>query len=370
MKTIFSAILFSIFLVSNAQDLDSILNASQLLKSDTERVQLFYKEGFKYRAVDPFYSYECAELAERHAVKSGHPYYKAKAYNLKGILFYRKGELPKSVQYHKQALELRIRINDKDGIVKSNINLANVLGDLGMFLAAENSYLEAYETCSETGNQIQAANCLMNLGVLFANVSSLQTDSLMYLKAEDYLSRAYKFARSMNDHELQAEILNNQAVLALIRQDHESAFAYCMDALKLYDLMENEAMKADVYLNLSLAYVRSNQADSAEKNLQRADRIIQLFHLLGAKSNWYLISARSFALKKDFENAYYCSSRHKTLSDSLQRSSNAIKSEYLLLGATNISKEKPAKFEFPYLYFNILLITVLTCVFLIFKNSK
>ncbi|MBK9285777.1 MAG: tetratricopeptide repeat protein [Sphingobacteriaceae bacterium] len=292
MKAIISTILFINFLHARAQNLDSLINISLTLKSDTEKVQLFYKEGFKYRAIDPFYSFECAEWAEKSANESKNPYYLAKAFNLKGIIFYRKGEYPKALNYHRKALEFRTKIKDLDGIVKSNINLANIYSELNMFLTAEANYNSAYEICVQTQNHLQATNCLMNMGVLFATAASLQKDSIHFLKAQDYFKRAFRSANQMHHYELMAEILNNTAVLNLIQQENEDAVANGMDALKLYDIMELDAMKADVYLNLALANLYLKNVSSANDCLTKADSLIRYFNLTESKLQWYNIAAK------------------------------------------------------------------------------
>src|SRR6218665_225915 len=84
-----------------AQDLDSLKRLAAGLAHDTERVTLFYNEGFLHRTSDPQYSHDCAGLAESFAQRSSQPYYAAKAFNLLGILYYRKGDLSTALGYHK-----------------------------------------------------------------------------------------------------------------------------------------------------------------------------------------------------------------------------------------------------------------------------
>lgn len=106
MRPLFTLILILNLLKVNSQDLDSLLTLAAQLPSDTEKVNLFYKAGFSQRSIDPQYSYDCAKRAEEYAKKSGSAYYLAKAYNLLGVLYYRKNDLSKALVYHKKALQL------------------------------------------------------------------------------------------------------------------------------------------------------------------------------------------------------------------------------------------------------------------------
>jgi len=64
-RALFVFILFLILLNVRAQSTDSILAIALKFPSDTDRVELFYKEGFSHRSTDPLYSFDCSELAER-----------------------------------------------------------------------------------------------------------------------------------------------------------------------------------------------------------------------------------------------------------------------------------------------------------------
>ena len=285
-RALFVFIFFLILLKVRAQSADSILTVALSLHSDTERVELFYKEGFAYRSSDPLYSFDCSELAEKFADKSRSVFYQAKVKSLKGILYYRKGDLPKALLYHKQALEKREKIHDSKGLIKSHINLGNVYSDMELIIAAERHYEEALTLAVSINESDQVPSCLLNLGTLNANKGSLEKDSLSLFKAADYFARALRIGKEMNDYELQAQALNNIAVVKMVLNLQDEAIACCMDAIKIYELMDAETEKADTYLNLALAASYKKETAMTEEYLFKADTIIQRQNYLHGRILW------------------------------------------------------------------------------------
>jgi hypothetical protein len=75
----------------NGQLNDSLLYQTQHIENDTERVNQLYKIGFDNRNIDPDMSYEFAKICEQEALKTNSAKHVAKAYNLLGVLYYKKG---------------------------------------------------------------------------------------------------------------------------------------------------------------------------------------------------------------------------------------------------------------------------------------
>ncbi|MCE3258761.1 MAG: tetratricopeptide repeat proteinhistidine kinase, partial [Bacteroidetes bacterium] len=161
-------LIFFLLNLLNVSASDPDLRQAQKLsfKNDTSRAQFYYTEGFNSRTKDLQYSYECARLSENYALKSKSPYYVAQAYNLLGILYYRKHDLATALSYHKKALEIRNTIDDKKGIALSHVNLGNIYGEMRCYVLAENFYLKALSISNDLKNTQQTGNCLLNLGVI------------------------------------------------------------------------------------------------------------------------------------------------------------------------------------------------------------
>jgi tetratricopeptide (TPR) repeat protein len=370
-KHFFLTILILNLLKVNSQSLDSLLTASLKLKTDTERINLFYREGFSNRAIDPQYSFNCAKEAERCAQKVGSPYYTAKANNLLGILYYRKNDLVTALSYHKKALKLRIIILDKKGIAASEINLGNIYGELKRYTLAEKAYLKALNINNELNDQKQVGNCLLNLGVLKTELGSSGKDSANIIPAKIYFDKALENAKTRNDYELEAECLNNLAVINTILKKFDAAVANCLNSIKIKDLMDNKMEMADSYLNLAVVFLKKGETQSCLVNLQIADSIITKYNYITAKISLLKLKSEFYEQTKNYPLAFKFISEHYKLKDSLEKINLEIKpdnnfTETVLL-AENKKSSEPG---FPYLFMNILIILSILIIGFAFKFKR
>ena len=361
MRLLFS-ILFLINLLNiNGQNFDSLKIAVIELPTDTDRVNLFYKEGFANRSVDAQYSYDCAKEAELYAQKAGLPLYTAKANNLLGILFYRKGDLNKALTYHKIALALRTLINDKKGIALSQTNLGNIYSELTLYKFAEEAYLKALEINNELNLPIQIDNCLLNLGVL-------STELKMINVAENYFNRALSNSKKRNDYEMQASCLNNLAVINTIKEDFDAAIANSYNSIKVKELMDNEMEMADSYLNIAVAYIKKKEAQEAIKSLKIADSIILKFNYLAAKIQSFKAYSEYYELENNFAASLSALKQFTHLKDSLEKVNKEINLEtnFIEDKINTNSLSEIEKTKMPFFFFSFLIImTILLTVFIL-----
>lgn len=364
LKAALSSIFILILLNARSQNFDSLLIVSETLRHDSERVNLFYSEGFSKRALDPQFAYQCAKQAEMIAQKISMPYYTAKAANLLGVLYYRKNDFGTAVSYHRKALNLRRIINDKRGIAISNLNLGNIYSDLRKFSLAEKCYLESLNEFSSIGDQKQTGNCLLNLGVLYADQ---QKNDL----ARNYFTSAIQNAGTRNDYELQAICLNDVSVININTGAYDEAIANCMNSLKLKDLMENEMEKADSYINLAIAYYKKSMKTESARFLSLADSLIEEYDYTLARLHSLKFKAEQNKLDGNFENAFHFLSRYHQLSDSLRKVNDAVSLENNFIESIRSAAVLPTnEFKFPFLYFNILLIILLAAGIILFYYKR
>ena len=88
------------------------------------------------------------------------------AYNLLGILNYKKTHYLKALQYQKKALKLNQNINYEAGCAINLSNLGNIYSDINYFKLAESSYLKALQLNNKLGNTKGIARCLINMAAL------------------------------------------------------------------------------------------------------------------------------------------------------------------------------------------------------------
>jgi tetratricopeptide (TPR) repeat protein len=356
-----------LFLISfyslKSQNFDSLLIVSVKLPHDTERVNLLYREGFEKRLSWPQYSYDCAKQAEHIGMRCNSPRHLAKAYNLFGVLFYRKGELKKALDYHIKALDLRQSINDEAGIALSETNLGNIYTDLRKYDLAEKSYMNALQLNNKLGNEKQTGNCYLNLGVLFMNLNKME-------EAEKYFLNAYKIAKTIMDYELEAMCLNNLAVINIENQEYESAISNCMDALKAKEIMGNEIEKTDSYINLAKAYYKINDEKNGEYYLRKADSLCKAYDYLEAKCTMLQLRAQIYETTHKFDLALIAYKEYNLIKDSINAQNEALRQEYYFNEKLPELKKRIEPFHISYLMiFTLSLLTILI-TYIVFNNKR
>lgn len=355
---LFLLICFSV----NAQNFDSLVFASVKLATDTERVNVFYKEGFKARVFAPQYAYNCAKQAEFFGQQSGSQKHLGKAYNLLGVLYYRKGDLKKALSFHLKALEIRESIEDKGGIAISETNLGNVYSDLHKTHMAEKSYLHALQINTELGNERQTGNCYINLGVL-------KMDNKKPQEAEKYFKGAYKIAKSIMDYDLEALCLNNLAVINIENKNYEAAIGNCLDALKAKDITDNEMDKTDSYINLARAYFKLNDQSNCAHYIEKADSLCGVFDYVDARVKLLLLKSGVHE-GKDPVQALFFYKAYLTLKDSVERENR------LVAMSNDFNDEKIElpkqvhKFNFPYVMLITLSLVCFVVLFIVYRNKR
>ena len=340
-------------------------------KTDTGKINLFYKEGFANRAINPQYSFSCAKEAERYAQIANLPYFTAKVNNLLGILYYRKNDLLTALSYHKKALNLRTIINDKKGISISQINLGNLYDELKRYTLAEDAYLGAFNINNELNDQKQVGNCLLNLGVLKAEIGSSEKDSGSIELAKHYFDKALENARLRYDYELEAQCLNNLAVINTVLKNYDRAINNCYNSIKAKDLMDNEMEKADSYLNLAVVFLKQGEGKRTLENLQIADSIIKKYDYLNAKIQSLKIKSDYYEGAKNYALAFKYITEHHALKDSLEKLNKEINLENAFIENNLINSVKENKdFKFPYFFMNVLIILFLLITAFLFKFKR
>jgi tetratricopeptide (TPR) repeat protein len=362
MRKQFFALFVIISISVGAQNFDSLVIACLKIPGDTEKVNVFYKEGFKARVFAPQYAYNCAKQAEFFATQSGSQKHLAKAYNLIGVLYYRKGDLKKALVQHQKALEIRETIKDERGIAMSETNLGNIYTDLQKNEMAERSYMKALQINHKLNNEKQSANCYINIGVLKMGEKKLE-------ESEKYFLNAYKIAKNTMDYELEAMCLNNLAVINIEGKNYESAIGNCLDALKANEIMGNEMDKTDSYINLARAYYRLNDEKNCEFYVNKADSLCRVFDYLDAKCKLLLLKS-GIAEGKDPVLALHCYKVYITLKDSIERENR------LIVNSNDFNDEKieptdiKHHFNFPFLMLLSIVVLCFAVIFIIYKNKR
>ena len=320
MKLVFIFILLSLKCFSQAND--SLFYQTLQIENDTERVNQLYKIGFDIRNNDPEMSYEFAKKCELEALKTNSPKHMAKAYNLLGVLYYKRGNFTKAIQYQKQALAFNQSANNETGIAINQTNLGNIYSDLNYLQLAEQYYLQALQTYNKTGNTLQITRSLINLGVLKYNKKENNA-------AIKQFEEALIYANNIRENELIASCYNNIGTILREQNKLDSALLYLEESLKIRQLIDNEFELADSYNNIALVYVMQKNFNQAANYISLADNIATKYDYTEALLELYHTRSLFFEAQQNYEQANVWLKKHYALKDSIQTlEKNAIELDF------------------------------------------
>lgn len=291
---------------------DSLLYQIKSIENDTERVNQLYKTGFEIRNTDPELSYKIASTCKKEALKSKSILHLAKSYNLLALLFYKKGDYTKALQYQKQSLRLSETIQNQYWIAINQANLGNIYSDINYPKLAEHAYLQSLQASNQTGNTLQITRCLINIGVLKHSQKELNAAIMQF-------DEAMKYANDIGNQELLADCYNN--IGTILREQHklDSALLYLEEGLKIRQLIDNEFELADSYNNIAMVYILQKSFNQASNYILLTNDICTKFGYPEALVELYQTQAEFYEAQNIFEQANIFLKKYHALKDSLKQ---------------------------------------------------
>ena len=310
MKLFIISVLLSFTCFSQVND--SLLYQIKSIENDTERVNQLYKTGFEIRNTDPELSYKIATLCEQEAQKSKSTLHLAKSNNLLALLFYKKGDYTKALQFQKKSLQLSQSIQNQFWIAINQANLGNIYSDINYPKLAEYSYLQSLQASNETGNTLQITRCLINIGVL-------KHEQKEFNAAIKQFEEALKYANDIGNQELIADCYNNIGTMLREQNKLDSALLYLEEGLKIRQLIDNEFELADSYNNIAMVYILQKNFNQASNYILLANDICSRYDYPEALVELYQTQSEFYEAQQNFEQANMFLKKHYALKDSLQQ---------------------------------------------------
>lgn len=291
---------------------DSLLYQLQSIQNDTQRINEIYQTGFNIRNSSPQEAYQLAKLCEQEALKVASPKHLAKSYNLLGILFYKKSNFNKALQFQKKSLVLNKSIGYVAGEALNLTNLGNIYTDLHLFQLAESSYLQALQINNHLNNTSQIARGLINLGVLKFSQKS-------YEPAIHQFTEALNYAEKEHDYDLMATCHNNIGAILMVQNKLDSALIYLEEGLKIISMTDNEFEMADYYNNIANVYIKKKNFNLANLYIEKSDSVSKQFDYSEAQIEMYHTRSLFHEAQKNYEQAYFWVTRYYSIKDSLRK---------------------------------------------------
>jgi tetratricopeptide (TPR) repeat protein len=291
---------------------DSLLYQIKSIENDTERVNQLYKTGFDLRNTDPELSYKIATTCEKEALKCKSAIHVAKSNNLLALLFYKKGDYNKALEFQKKSLQLSQSANNQYWIAINQANLGNIYSDINYPKLAEYSYLQSLQASNLTGNTLQITRCLINIGVLKHDQKELNS-------AIKQFEEAMRYANDIGNQELIADCNNNIGTILREQNKLDSALLYLEEGLKIRQLIDNEFELADSYINIAMVYVLQKNFNQASNYILLATENSKKYDNQEALVELYHTQSQFYEAQQNFEQANTFLKRYYTLKDSLQK---------------------------------------------------
>jgi len=357
-----------VFIISSqilsAQEADTMLNKILDIENDTERVNQLYTRGFDLVDKNPQLAFKYAQNCELTARKSKSPRHISKSYNLSGILFYKQGDLKKSLFYFRKYLVSTQELNNGLGVAFSLTNLGHIYLQLKQFPKAEKHYLLALEYYNAQNNKIELANGLINLGVLKHEQNQLDA-------AFENYQTALQMGIALNNYDIKAICLNNIAQVYFDKGDFGKALSYNFDALEIREIMGLEADLADSYLSIAEITIKQGDLALAQENLDSALELCNKLEYYEGKMTYHKLLAELYYLKNNYQLAYQNLKVFTQLNDSIITFQE---DEPLYDLEENRQEPIEEDFEFdkitnkPMMF--LLLIIIIFISYIIFKNKR
>ena len=292
------------------QSIDSLLFQLNSIENDTESVNQLYNKGFSLRNSEPDNAWLFAEACYKKAIKSDNQKHLAKAYNLLGILNYKKTHYLKALQYQKKALAINQAIHYETGFAMNLSNLGNIYSDINYYKLAETSYLQALQLNNKLENTKGITRCLINIAAL---KHTQKQDEAAVLN----LKQALIYAEKLGDYELIATCNNNIGIALTSQNKLDTALAYLQDGLKLRTIIEDEVDLANSYLNIADVLTKQKKYSEAQNYLSLAENSCKSYEIYDELVNFYSIKSEWFEGQAKYDSSIFYLKKHHHLKDSL-----------------------------------------------------
>ena len=193
-------------------------------------------------------------------------YEQAKTLHQLGGVAIGNGQWEAAEKYYKEALQIFINLNACYEQALTLHNLGVVAYENGQWEAAEKYYKEALQIKINLNDYYEQAKTLHNLGMVAQKQG-------LWEEAEGYYKEALQIKTEFNKRYEQAHILNNLGVLAYENGQWEAAEKYYKEALQIYIDFNDRFEQARTLNNLRMVAQKQRQWEAAEKYYKEALQI-------------------------------------------------------------------------------------------------
>jgi signal transduction histidine kinase/tetratricopeptide (TPR) repeat protein len=279
----------------------------------------------------------------------------ADSYNNIGNLFWAQGKLDSALVFLLPSLEIRTAINDKKGIAFSNNNVGGVYNDKGLYDKALVYYYASEKMLEEIGDRASQSSVTINIGNIYRHqkrfdraleyfFKALSIDSSMgnknlmascynklgsvyddlgkYPEALSYYQKSLFLKETTGEKQGIAEAMNNIGLICKYQQHYDLALDWFYKALKLKEEIGDKMGLISANNNIGSVLGRQGKYSEAYKYLRKAEMLAKETGARAFLKDNYEIFAETYAMQKDFKNAYEYNQLHARLKYELFNETN------------------------------------------------
>ncbi|WP_171595210.1 tetratricopeptide repeat-containing sensor histidine kinase [Marinifilum caeruleilacunae] len=234
----------------------------------------------------------------------------AYSYNNLGDLYLMTGNVPLSLRYSIQSVDLFEKLNHPAGKSYAFVNVGLVYRENKDFDSALNYFNKAVEIWKSTGNEI-------GVGSVYREVARTHEAMGDLNEAMSYYQKSYAMSLGNEKHRYAAFCLNGMANIFLIQGEYEKSLDYYTKALHLNRKQNHEFGLVDNYIGIALVNAYKRNREEGEKYLTYA---MNTALKLGVNRQMIEVSKSYIDFYKilgDFEHATLSSEKFHVLYDSV-----------------------------------------------------
>lgn len=185
-----------------------------------------------------------------------------------GEYYYKYSDMPKGLEYAKEALALADRINYKSGIANTGLLLARIYYDQGNFQDAEIHALRSSEIFKEL-------NSKMDIGAIELNLADIKYSQGKYQEA---LIHANSCRQIYEELGFLKDVATAENIIGLIYYQsgqYSEALSVFSSALEKFIIVKDSVEMADVYINTGNIYLDQGNSQKAMENSIAALKIYE-----------------------------------------------------------------------------------------------
>ncbi|MRT93582.1 tetratricopeptide repeat protein [Ancylomarina sp. 16SWW S1-10-2] len=252
-------------------------------------VQLHYQ--YKTKESLPY-----LHAAIEHSLRQKDSTQLAFSYNNLGDLYLITGNIPLSLKFSEQSLELFILLGNSVGQSYSYVNVGLVYREKKDYNLAVEYFNKAKIILENENNELGVGSILLELARTYEEKGDLDV-------AMDFYQRAYNKSQISSSVRYAAFCLNGMANIFYFEKEYKKAFDYYQKSTDLNKTRNHEYGLIDDYIGMALVYAQQDRREEGETYLQKSLEIANRLSLNAKILKVYNSFATFYKILNDYKKA-------------------------------------------------------------------